>query len=143
MPSWGWWFIAAFAVLAAELVTGTFYMLVLAVALGAGGLAALAGLGLTVQIVVTAAVAFGGALVLRRTRFGRIDNAEKTNLRLDTGQGVRIDAWNDDGTARATYRGAQWDAELDPPDTARDQPLYIREIRGNRLILTARRPGSQ
>lgn len=50
-----WWLMAGVAVVA-ELLTGTFYLLMLAVGLAAGALAAHAGLGNTAQILVSALV---------------------------------------------------------------------------------------
>ncbi|MEK9804034.1 MAG: NfeD family protein, partial [Curvibacter sp.] len=44
------WWLAAGILVAAELVTGTFYLLMLALGLGAGALAADAGLAGTVQL---------------------------------------------------------------------------------------------
>ena len=94
------------------------------------------------QVTIAAGVAVAGIMILRRTRLGRIDNTEKSNISFDTGQNVHVDTWHKDGTARVSYRGTQWDAETETPDTPHNVPLYIREIRGNRLILTARRPGA-
>ncbi|TFI49403.1 NfeD family protein, partial [Diaphorobacter sp. DS2] len=65
-----WWLMAGVAVVA-ELLTGTFYLLMLAVGLAAGALAAHAGLGNTAQILVSALVGAGtvlGAYVKRRSR---------------------------------------------------------------------------
>ena len=59
-----WWLLAGAAV-GIELVTGTFYLLMLAIGLGAAALAAHLGLPLTWQL-VTAAVVVGGAVVLFR-----------------------------------------------------------------------------
>jgi len=49
-----WWWILALGMGVLELVTGTFYLLVLAAGCAAGGLAAWAGAGLTVQVLATA-----------------------------------------------------------------------------------------
>ena len=39
MAGYVWWFVIGFGLLVAELLTGTFYLLVIAVAMGAAGLA--------------------------------------------------------------------------------------------------------
>jgi hypothetical protein len=57
-----WWWLAAGALVAAELATGTFYLLMLALGCAAGALAAHAGAGATAQVVV-AALLGGGATV--------------------------------------------------------------------------------
>lgn len=128
------WFVLGLIFLGVELATGTFYMLVLAIALGAGGLAALLGFIPELQYVVAAAVGLVGTLVLRRFRM-QVQNRPKDQS-LDLGQPVKVLQWRDDGSARVHYRGAEWDAELATPDTTREGQLYIREVRGNTLILT-------
>lgn len=139
MQLYVYWFVAAFGVLALEMMTGTFYMLVLSLALGAGGLMALAGTGTTAQLSATAVVAVLGTLALRTWKTSR-QHRETPQQDLDVGQSVRVETWRPDGTARVWYRGAHWDAELDTPDTPRDQPLYIKSRRSAVLILTHQPP---
>ncbi|MES6050819.1 hypothetical protein U6S05_12095, partial [Cutibacterium acnes] len=57
-----WWLLAGVAV-AAELTSGTFFLLMLALGAAAGALAAHAGLGLSGQL-VTAALVGGGAVAV-------------------------------------------------------------------------------
>jgi len=64
-----WWLLAGAAV-AVELMTGTFYLLMLAIGLAAAALAAHAGAGLPVQL-VTAAVVGGGAVAGWHLQRGR------------------------------------------------------------------------
>ena len=67
-----WWIITGLLV-AAELATGTFYLLMLAIGGIAGALAAHAGAGLTTQMVVAAVVggvAVVGCYLVRRRRPG-------------------------------------------------------------------------
>jgi membrane protein implicated in regulation of membrane protease activity len=133
------WFVVGFVLLIAELLTGTFYLLVLAIAAGVGGLVALGGGSLPLQLVVAAAIGLAGSLWLRRSRAGRTSPAAEALQNLDLGQTVRVDHWSAGRTARATYRGAQWDVEL----AAGEEPLagdfVIREIHGSRLVVSARR----
>lgn len=56
MPVWIW-FVAAGVLGVAELLTGTFYMLILAVAACFGAAASLLGFGATIQVVVAAVAA--------------------------------------------------------------------------------------
>ena len=60
-----WWILAGLLV-SAELLTGTFHLLMLAIGLAAGAVAAHANLSLTMQLVCAAAVG-GGAVVLLQT----------------------------------------------------------------------------
>jgi membrane protein implicated in regulation of membrane protease activity len=131
------WFIAAFALVAAELLTNTFYLLVVALGTAAGGVAALTDTGLGWQFTVAALVTVAGIAVLRTMKIGPNLRRLKTNLTLDVGQAVEVIERRPDGSLRVNYRGSQWDAELEGPFTAGS--LYIREMRGSTLILSATR----
>jgi membrane protein implicated in regulation of membrane protease activity len=135
------WFVLAFGLLIAELVTGTFYLLILSIALAGAGVAHLLGAGLAVQLLVAAAIGFGGSLWLRRSRSSRSSRREPADSlqHMDVGQVVRVDQWSEARTARASYRGALWDVELAPGEQAAPGDFVIREIQGNRLIVAARR----
>lgn len=132
------WFLLALAMLAAEMATGTFYLLVFGIALGAGGLAALIDLPLPLQIAFCAVVGITGTIILRRSRITRPESAREQNL--DIGQPVRVMHIREDGTLRVAYRGAEWDAEVVSDDTPRDQPLFIQSMRGSTLILSHHKP---
>jgi len=139
MSAYVTWFVVGFALLVAELVTGTFYLLVLAIAAGVAGLAALAGATFPVQLVVAAAIGLGGSLWLRRARAARGAPPVDAMQNLDLGQSLRIDHWTPGRTARATYRGAQWDVELASGEEPLPGDFIIREIHGSRLVVSARR----
>src|SRR4051794_34211163 len=64
-----WWLLAGAAV-AVELLTGTFYLLMLAIGLVAGALAAYSGADQTIQLVVAALVG-GGAVIAWHLKRGR------------------------------------------------------------------------
>lgn len=132
------WWIATGILVAAELATGTFYLLMLALGTAGAALAAHAGLGGTAQLVV-AALMGGGAVIawhLRRARHPAAPPAERNpDVNLDVGQRVQVPAWNDDGTARVAYRGAQWAVRWTgegPPPTGE---LVIRAVHGAELQL--------
>ena len=79
MPVWIW-FVAAGVLGVAELLTGTFYMLILAVAACFGAAASLLGFGATIQVVVAAvAASLGCGYLWRRHKAGRL--AEKPGLK--------------------------------------------------------------
>ena len=139
MSSWIWWMVLAFGLLILELVTGTFYLLVIAVALAAAGLADLAGATLTLQLVVAAVIGFTGALWLRRSQFGRLKTEGDSLQNLDVGQVVRVDSWTPANTARAHYRGAEWDVLLAPGESAAPGEFVIKAVQGSRLVVAARR----
>ena len=134
MADYIYWFMLALVLAGLEMATGTFYMLVLSGAMALGGLAALAGMELAIQMVVAGVAAVIGALVLRRIKGAKPANADSNSL--DIGQPVKVLTWNADGTARVHYRGAEWDAEPESSDTPREGILYIKAMQGSKLILT-------
>ncbi len=132
------WFVLAFALLIAELLTGTFYLLMIAIGCAVGGLVAVAGGGVPLQFVLAAAFGIAATLVLRRTRWGlrqpRSDAAENRDVILDIGEIVQVDAWQD-RTAHVRYRGAQWSATLEPDAPATSGAQVIKAIRGSTLVV--------
>ncbi len=138
MAGYVWWFVLGFGLLVAELLTGTFYLLVIALACGTAGVAALLGAPFAVQVLVAAIIGFAGSLWLRKSRAGRPAVADPLQ-NMDVGQVLRIDHWTGNGTARASYRGALWDVQLAPGEQAVAGDFVIRDIQANRLIVAARR----
>jgi membrane protein implicated in regulation of membrane protease activity len=141
MADWSYWLAAAGVTVIFELFTGTFYLLMIAIGLGAGALAALLGLSMALQTLVAAVVGVAATALLRRSRFGKlvagaIDAGRDPNVNLDVGQTVNVPAWQD-GAARVMYRGALWDVELQAGAPAVPGPYTIREVRGSRLIVAA------
>ena len=107
------WWVAAGVAVAAELITGTFYLLMVAIGLAAAALVAHTGAATAIQITVAAAVGGGAVLVLRWARSrGTAAPAAQANpdIHLDIGQTVHIDHWSADGSAQVHYRGANWTA---------------------------------
>jgi membrane protein implicated in regulation of membrane protease activity len=138
MAIYVYWFLFALVLLGLEIATGTFYLLVLSIAMAVGGVAALLGFGMPAQLVVGALAAVVGIIVLRRWKGTHVSDASSQNL--DTGLPVKVLAWHDDGTARVYFRGAEWDAELDMPDSGREGTFYIKAMRGSIIILSSHKP---
>ena len=136
---WAWWIFAEVLV-GAELLTGTFYLLAVGVAVALGGVAAFAGASLPVQFVVAGALGVALTMIAHRLRLSRATPPPQPSL--DVGQSVRVETWNSDGTARVNYRGTNWDAELAAPDVPHAATMYIVATRGSRLILSDRRPSA-
>ncbi len=138
---WGeatfWWIIAGVAV-AAELATGTFYLLMIALGLAGGAVAAHLGLGLAGQLVVAALVGGGAVAVwhLRRAREpAALPASQNPDVNLDIGQRVHVGRWHDDGTAQVQYRGASWSARFQGGGRPDPGDYVIRAIEGSQLIL--------
>ena len=132
------WFVMAFALLIAELLTGTFYLLMVAIGCAVGGLVAMMGGGVPLQLVIGAAVGIAATLVLRRTRWGlrqsRGDATANRDVILDIGEVVQVDTWQN-GAASVRYRGAQWSAMLEPGAPATTGAQVIKAIRGSTLVV--------
>lgn len=143
MTDWMVWLAAAGVVVILEMFSGTFYLLMIAVGLASGALAALTGLEPPLQLIIAAAVGIGATYALRRSKWGRRhrhDAARDPNVNLDIGQSVQVTDWtlgpNGQASARAPYRGALWDIELAPEGSAQPGSFIIREVRGSRLIVS-------
>lgn len=102
-----WWLMAG-ALVAVELATGTFYLLMLAIGASAAALAAHMQATATTQIVVGSVVG-GLAVVLWRmyqNQVGKSKLEEHANQHLDIGEKVQVVAWNDQGVTQVQHRGA-------------------------------------
>lgn len=138
---WSWstyWWIATGVLVAAELASGTFYLLMLALGGAAGALAAHLGLGLPGQMLVAAVV--GGAATVawylrRRSRGEPAPAASNPDVNLDIGQTVHVHSWSDEGTTQVQYRGAAWAARYIGQAPAASGQHVIRAIEGSRLLL--------
>lgn len=139
MADWIMWLAAAGVLVALELFSGTFYLLMIAIGALAGALVAFLRIDLPGQMLAAAVVGIVATVLLRRSRYGRrvgADAARDPNVNLDIGQTVQVAHW-DNRTARVTYRGALWDVELAPDAVAEAGIFHIREVRGSRLIVGA------
>jgi membrane protein implicated in regulation of membrane protease activity len=136
------WWIAAGVAVAAELATGTFYLLMIALGLGAGALAAHLGSTQPIQLLV-AAVVGGGATALwhwRRVASAgpALPTAEDRDVNLDIGERVHVPAWASDDTAQVSYRGSTWAARLQPGAPAVPGEYVVAAVEGNWLVLAPR-----
>ena len=132
-----WWLIAG-ALVVAELLTGSFYLLMLATGAAAGALAAHAGAGEAVQLFTAALLgtaAVAGCYLLRRRHAQRQPAQNAHSMNLDIGESVQVDHWALDGTAQVRYRGAQWTVVLRPGNAPTPGMHRVAEIIGNRLLV--------
>lgn len=132
-----WWLVTG-AIVAVELLTGTFYLLMLGLGAVAAALAAHLGANLTVQLVLASLVGGGAVVVWHLKRASSRTEAPaqaNANVNLDIGETVQVGSWNADGTASVHYRGAQWTvmhrAGINPTPGAH----RVAEMVGNRLLV--------
>ena len=144
METWLLWVVVGFVLVISELLTGTFYLLVIGVGFFAAAVCAWIGANFILQAVVGSAVAVaGGWLVHHWHEAQRLKDAGRSNL-LDRGQAVVLEGWANEsaGIARVRYRGASWDARV---ATAGARPetgatLYIEGQEGSTLVVAAAPP---
>ena len=133
-----WWVLAGLLV-AAELATGTFYLLMFALGLAAAAVAAHLGAGFTAQLVAAALVGGGATLawhLLRRSRAGDKPHlSADRDVNLDVGERVHVQSWAGDRTTRVTYRGSVWSARLDPAAAPEAGLHRVCAVEGNWLVL--------
>jgi membrane protein implicated in regulation of membrane protease activity len=138
LSSVAFWLVAGFVLLVVELLSGTFYLLMVALGCASAALCAYLGLEFTTQVIAGAAVGAIAIAVLHRSRWARgrrhLEPTSNPDLNLDLGQTVEVRAWQD-GRARVEYRGSQWDAVPEEAAHAPTGVLAIRAIRGSTLVL--------
>ena len=143
---WLWWGLAVLLGVL-ELMTGTFYLLVLGIGIAAGGVLAFAGAGLAWQFLAAAVVSGVGWFLLRRfnPRRGGAPVQHNRDVHLDIGERVRVEHWLAPRRAQVQYRGAAWTAELAPdePDAPAPGEFEIRSMDGNRLIVARPRQAAR
>ena len=132
-----WWLLFGFFVLC-EILTGTFYLLMLAAGAAAGALLAHAGVSLVVQQVgasLCAVASLGALWHLKKT--SKIFSSHKSSeTSLDVGGVVAVASWSADRSTMVPYRGANWAADLAPGLEPSPGLHRIESINGSRLVLT-------
>lgn len=140
MQDYEWWWVIAGVLGVAEVFSGTFYVLVLAISAAAASVLAKMGLAVHWQILGASIVALSGWFWLRKRKTsGSNDSPE-----LDVGEWIEVDSWTD-GVGSAQYRGAHWSVETNPEQvgsapadgatTLKPGKYRIQGLRGNRLIV--------
>jgi membrane protein implicated in regulation of membrane protease activity len=144
MSDWIVWLAITGIVVVMELFTGTFYLLMIAIGLAAGALAALIGWSIEYQLLSAAIIGAIATVSLHRSRFGarhKVSASRDPNVNLDIGQALQIAAWDSHSSdiwrARAMYRGALWDIETRSSIEPLPGSFKIVEIRGSLLIVDA------
>jgi membrane protein implicated in regulation of membrane protease activity len=131
-----WWLIAG-SLVGIELMTGTFYLLMLAIGASAGAIAAHAQLSFTTQL-ITGSVLGGLAVILWRIyslQKLKSHPEQVSAQHLDVGETVEVYEWLSNGTAQVKHRGANWTAVC-ASGVPQVQGVYqIQDIQGNTLVL--------
>lgn len=132
-----WWVLAG-TFIAVELVTGTFYLLMVSSGLVAAALAAHLGASSTLQLVVAALIGGGTVLAWRSYKQQQASAPPASanhDVNLDVGELVQVHTWDPNCTSTVRYRGANWSVALMPGDTPTPGTHVIVEVQGNRLVV--------
>jgi len=132
------WVIAGIGLIVAELMSGTFYLLVLGVAALVAGAAAWLGGSFLVQVVVAGAIAVAGVFWIRSRKHAL---ATPDMAPLDVGQPVTLQSWvsQPDRVARVMYRDALWDAVIEGEARGEaGEVFYITRVDGSTLRVAKR-----
>lgn len=120
------WFVVAVIALILELLTGTFFLLLVAVAAAGAGVVSWLGGELTWQLLAFSVLGIAGFFILKSSgvikRGSRNSARRNTDVNLDIGQTVYVAEWSPMKTAVIQYRGAQWQVRLDPAETGNPTP---------------------
>ena len=110
------WLIIAGILLTAELLSGTFYLLMLSISAVGAWLSMKFGADFLTQTIFFLVCAAILTALTRRYRH-RINSRGKPNVaeNLDAGHMVSVHSWHH-GVGQTHYRGAQWSVELDQTD---------------------------
>jgi len=133
------WWIAAGVLVTLELITSTFYLLLIATAAAVSALAAHAGVPAAGQMLIgstLSVIAVVGCYFWRKKHPRQRQDVANRIMNLDVGATVIVDKWNADGTTTVQYRGSTWTAELVPgvpPNTT--GPHCVVEVVGIRLVI--------
>lgn len=132
------WLVASAVLGIAEMLVGTFYLLVLAGAALVAAVASFADISLEWQLAAFAVVALAGSVWVRRWRALNVGVNEKEVHQLqnlDEGQLVEVTAFDAQGRTKVQYRGAEWMAQAKAGEIPIVGVWQIVEVKGNVLVI--------
>ena len=134
------WAVIGLVLVITELLTGTFYLLMLGVAAFGAAAAAWIGQGFPVQCIVAVVVAAAGCYGVH---VYRARNLKEQMPPIDAGMPASFENWVDAGArlARVRYRGASWDARVEDGDALEPgATVYVLAADGNTLRVARKHP---
>jgi membrane protein implicated in regulation of membrane protease activity len=132
-----WWIVTGVLV-AVELATGSFYLLMLALGAAAAAVAAHLGFGVNAQLVVGAVIGAGAVAAWhfkRRSMPAGPAAAENRDVNLDIGETVQVSDWDAQGSGSTQYRGARWQVRHMGTGAPQAGRFVIRRVEANRLFV--------
>jgi len=134
------WAIAALVLVIAELLSGTFYLLMLALAAFGAAAAAYLEQPFPTQCIVAAVL---GAIGCYGVHIYRARSAGTRMAPIDAGMPASFESWLDAGTrlARVRYRGASWEARVEGSEALEPgATVFVLATDGNTLKVAKNRP---
>ena len=138
MDSYLYWILTAIGLVIVELLTGTFFLLVLGIAATGGAALAYLGYPLGAQAGFATVIAVLGVFWVSRYR-AKVSKDTGINA-IDVGHRVTLDSWINEaeGLARVRYRDTLWDAKV-VGDRGSGTTFYIRGVEGSTLHIAPER----
>lgn len=134
------WAVTGLVLVIAELLTGTFYLLMLGVAAFGAALAAWLGLEFSGQAIVAVVISATGCYGVH---VYKARNRAQQMAPIDAGMPASFESWLDVGArlARVRYRGASWEARVEGLEAIEPGAmLYVLDTDGNTLRVAKNRP---
>jgi membrane protein implicated in regulation of membrane protease activity len=134
------WAVIGLVLVIVEVMTGTFYLLMLGVAAFGAALAAWLGLGFSAQSIVAAVVSAVGCYGVH---VYRAKNSAQQMAPIDAGMPASFESWLDAGArrARVRYRGASWEARVEGGEAIEPgATVYVLAADGNTLRVAKNKP---
>jgi membrane protein implicated in regulation of membrane protease activity len=134
------WAVTGLVLVIAELLTGTFYLLMLGIAAFGAASSAWLGQNFAVQSIVATVIAAAGCYAVH---VYREKNRREQMPSVDSGMPASFEAWIDAATrvARVRYRGASWEARVEGAGALEPGArLYVLAADGNTLKVATTRP---
>jgi membrane protein implicated in regulation of membrane protease activity len=132
------WLLLGLVLVVVELMTGTFYLLILGLAAGVGSLVAWLGGPFWMQALLASIAAVAGGIMVRRSKSAATAGSNS----MDVGQTVVLESWVSESQrlAKVRYRDASWEAEVLGDDHVEPGTvLYVAGADGNRLEVSTSR----
>lgn len=129
-----WWIVAG-VLIVLEMLTGTFYLLVLGVVAALTGIAAWMGATFLTQLFLAIGLLVLGLWVLKWYKAKTHGKSPIRNNDLEKGNWVDVIEWHENGHASVRYRETKWQAVLANVDDAQLERMCIHKIQGNTLVI--------
>ena len=130
------WLIGAVVLAGADILLGTIYLLIIAVAALAAFIFAVIGAGILFQLLAFAVFAIAGCVYLSyRKRKNSVSTDADHLQHINDGHSVEVKEWKENGKARVFYRGTVWDAKPEKGSPMVPGLWEIVGMSGNTLII--------